>query len=103
MEASKMNQEKNPTDPILRWLFRTAEGKIVIAQFPNWPLWTWVGAAILEGFASTYSWHWIIGWVGTAALAWWAYLEITQGVNGFRRILGTVVLIYLVLSRAHLI
>jgi hypothetical protein len=98
-----MNPEINRIDHIVNWLFRTADGKIVIAQFPNGPLWTWLGATILEALTLSYSWHGAIGWIGTAALAWWAYLEITQGVNGFRRILGSLVLIYLAVSRTHLI
>lgn len=90
-------------EPIIDWFFRTAEGKLVVAQFPNWPLWTWLGATAIESLSLSYSWHWVIGWIGTTALAWWAYLEISEGVNRFRRILGTVVIIYLLLSRTHLI
>lgn len=98
-----MNHEKNSTGHIVDWLFRTADGKIVIAQFPNWPLWTWLGATILQSVDSLNPIHWALGWIGTAALGWWAYLEIAQGVNGFRRILGSVVVIYIALSRAQLI
>lgn len=98
-----MHQIKNRIDPIIDWLFRTADGNIVIAQFPNWPLWTWLGATILESLTFSNAWHSAIGWIGTSALAWWAYLEIADGVNRFRRILGSVVLIYVVLSRTHMI
>lgn len=87
----------------IEWLFRTVDGKIVIAQFPNWPLWTWLAATILQSFAFLAPWQSPIYWIGTAALAWWAYLEIREGVNGFRRILGGLVLIFLFLSRMHLI
>lgn len=98
-----MNQDENRIARMLDGLFRTADGKIVIAQFPNWPLWTWLAATALQSVDLMNAWHGAIGWIGTAALAWWAYLEIAEGVNGFRRILGSVVMIYIVLSRAHLI
>ena len=84
-------------------LFRTVEGRIVIAQFPNWPLWTWLGATVLESVAFLAPWQRPLYWMGSLALVWWAYLEIVDGVNGFRRMLGSLVLIYIILSRAQLI
>jgi len=84
-------------------LFRTVDGKIVIAQFPNWPLWTWLVATILESMDVLTPWQRPLYWIGSLALVWWAYLEIVEGVNGFRRILGSLVLIYIVLSRTQLI
>jgi len=35
-------------------------------------------------------------WLGSGALAWWAADEIARGVNPFRRMLGAVVLLVLV-------
>jgi hypothetical protein len=36
-----------------------------------------------------------------AILVTWAYLEITDGVNYFRRLLGTIVMIALVVTYLH--
>ena len=41
----------------------------------------------------------VLHWTGTGALIWWAIAELLQGVNPFRRLLGAVVLVGLVVSR----
>lgn len=78
--------------------FRDRNGKIVLGQFPNVPLLGWlvfvVAAAILpSGILSR-------GFAGLAGafLFVWAYLEITQGVTMFRRVLGAIVLIVSIVS-----
>ena len=94
------NQDQSPQSaPDWTHFFRDAEGKIVIAQFPNWPLWVWLGATPLENM--------LVGGVGLslsritsfAAIAYWAYLEIVSGVNPFRKCLGGFVLLFVVYSR----
>ena len=96
-----MKHTDDPSRRLFDWLFRTADGAIVIAQFPNWPLWTWLLATLLESLVSIEPWRSAFYWIGTAALIWWSYLEIAEGVNGFRRILGTLVLIFVFASRAQ--
>jgi len=80
----------------LDWLFRDrATGRFVVGQWPN--------AALLV-FMSARGLQWLIGttkgnaalalqWLGTAALTWWAGDELMRGVNPFRRILGSAVLV----------
>ncbi len=77
------------------WLDR--RGHVVIFQMPN--LWL-IGWAVLDiisiftmGTISNVFW-----WAATGVLAIWATLEITRGVNYFRRALGVVVLIFVILS-----
>jgi hypothetical protein len=67
----------------LRWLFEDrSTGRLVVAQWPNIPLWVWIVASLLR-------WH----LVATAALVVWAVLEVAKGVNPFRRGLGALVLL----------
>jgi hypothetical protein len=74
------------------WLFRDrTTGKIVIAQFPNIPLVTWLAATALE-LVTTGTWHTILGYTSTVALLVWAGDELLRGVNPFRRMLGAAVL-----------
>jgi hypothetical protein len=40
--------------------------------------------------SSSDSWQVIFWWLSVVAVAIWAYLEVTQGVNYFRRGLGIV-------------
>lgn len=83
---------------MISWLFRNREtGAITVAQFPNLPLWIFIGAAAVRAVLSPG------GDVGTAidvvalaALAWWAVDELLRGVNPWRRFLGGGVLAYVV-------
>ena len=82
------------------WAFRDRRtGRIVIAQWPNLPLWLFLGISVAR---------WLLdpqGAPGTglriaagAALAWWAADEILRGVNPWRRLLGVLALAWLVAS-----
>ena len=80
------------------WLFRDrSTGRIVVAQFPNIPLFVWLGATVASlvtsGRVQT-----VMGHLATLALIVWAGDEIIRGVNPFRRMLGAVVLGVVVLS-----
>ena len=81
----------------MRWFFtdRTT-GRVVVAQWPNAPLWLWIVATIawrLTGLA------WLT-WPARAGLLVWALLELTRGNSPFRRVLGAVVTAGLVLGAA---
>lgn len=67
--------------------FKDKNGKVVIAQFPNWPL---VLAIIF----------WILKFpLGVIiSLIYWSYLEIVSGVNTFRKTLGIIVLVLQLIS-----
>lgn len=67
---------------------------MVIAQWPNLPLAVWLLAGgvrmVLDPGGA---WGTAIDVVATAALATWAIAEIGWGVNPWRRLLGTLVLL----------
>lgn len=71
--------------------FRDENGQIVLGQVPNIPIIGWLLFKVLslvtdnrlsDAFAQ----------ISTAFLFTWAYLEITQGANYFRRFLGVFVI-----------
>ncbi|MDP4023843.1 hypothetical protein Q8W71_14505 [Methylobacterium sp. NEAU 140] len=82
------------------WAFRDRRtGAITVAQWPNPPLWlflglsglAWAGEALAPAALGP-----AIPWIrGAAALAlvWWAGDEILRGVNPWRRALGAAVLL----------
>lgn len=76
-------------------------GRIVIAQWPNLPLWIYLGAVVVrtmfspEGRVDT-----VVSAVGAVGLAWWAIDEVLRGESPFRRVLGGVVLAMLVVGLA---
>ena len=67
----------------LRWFFtdRTT-GRWVVAQWPNLPLWVWIGGTLLQ-----------LRWVALAGLVLWALLELWRGQSPFRRALGAAALL----------
>lgn len=82
------------------WTFRSREnGRLTIAQWPNFSLWIVIGCDLAEVL-----WHpagvvgGIVHWTGRAALVWWSVDEIVRGVNPFRRGLGIVVLARVILA-----
>ena len=84
------------------WLARAQHGwpaDFPVAQFPNAPLAVALGASLVgrltHGRADDYATA-----VFHAALAIWAYLELTQGTNWFRRALGAAGLAYVVVGLA---
>lgn len=72
----------------LRWFVtdRTT-GRIVLAQWPNPPLWTWLVATGAHAITGA-GW---LSWVATAALVVWGAMEVWSGASPFRRVLGAAV------------
>jgi hypothetical protein len=72
------------------WLFRDRQtGAIVIAQFPNRPLWIFLATVVLRRLVPEDSGAFtVLRAVALAALAWWALDEVIRGVNPWRRLLG---------------
>ncbi|WP_310429068.1 hypothetical protein [Chamaesiphon sp. VAR_48_metabat_135_sub] len=73
-------------------LFRDAAGQIVIWQPPNLPILIWVSATLLKLVFQTGQVKLVLDLLAFSSLLYWSFLEITQGVNYFRRDLGVVVL-----------
>ncbi|HET7121158.1 MAG TPA: hypothetical protein VFI17_07905 [Solirubrobacterales bacterium] len=76
----------------------------VVGQFPNLPLWVAVGALVVSWVASAGSTlDDVVRSVFFVALGVWAYLEASEGVNGFRRAVGVVFLALVVVGVARAI
>jgi hypothetical protein len=73
-------------------------GEVVVAQWPNPPLWIFLGATALRLVLPDGTPRAIAGAVGRLALAWWAVDELVRGDSPFRRVLGGVVIAALVVS-----
>lgn len=72
-------------------LFCDANGNVVLVQFPNVPLLLWIGLSLLRIYSFPVIIDVGIGLLANSFLFVWAYLEITSGVNYFRRILGAII------------
>ena len=93
------NHQSSPS--VTQWsrFFRDTEGRIVIAQFPNWPLWAWLIATLLEHILDIGDGVTLARLISFAAIVYWAYLEIVSGVNPFRKCLGGTVLLFVLYDR----
>lgn len=77
-------------------VFRDSEGKIVIAQIPNLPLIVWIVASLLKILFTTGKINLGLDLLAFGSLFTWAWEELFQGVNYFRRGLGLLVLVGLI-------
>jgi hypothetical protein len=79
--------------------FRDSQGEIVIAQKPNLPIVVWLAATLINLIPTTDNIHALADAIAFGSLFTWAWLELFQGVNYFRRALGFIVLIGAIASR----
>jgi hypothetical protein len=77
------------------WFFKDKSGQVVIWQKPNLAIILWAVFAVTSRLFDSS----LAVWLATAFLFTWAFMELTQGVNYFRRLLGLVVLAAIIAAR----
>ncbi len=88
----------NQKRSILNRLWYDQHGKLAIVGWPNTPLTAWLLAMGLGWLLPTGHWQTLAKVLSFGALFTWAWLELFDGVNYFRRALGLVVLMLVILS-----
>ncbi len=83
--------------------FRDREGKIVIAQMPNLPILVGLTATFFQFVLPSGKIQTALGLVAFGALFTWAWQELFEGVNYFRRALGFIGLVSLLALGLNLI
>lgn len=95
--SSQLNRDLEKLEPKQATLFdrtfRDSEGKIVIAQMPNLPLLVGLAATLLQLVLTSSKIETVLDLVAFGALFTWAWQELFEGVNYFRRALGLIVLV----------
>ena len=86
-------------DTLFNRTFRDSQGNIVLAQMPNLPILVWLAATLLNLIPTTSDIHTGLDALAFGSLFTWAWLELFQGVNYFRRALGFIVLLGALASR----
>jgi hypothetical protein len=71
-----------------------------LVQFPNVPLGVGLVGSVVARVVEDGAVHDVARVVAVAGLAAWAALELAQGVNAFRRVLGAGFLVYLAVGAA---
>jgi len=89
---------RNSDESFWDMVWRDIEGDVVIFQFPNVWLFLWLVFELASLLVSSHSTYIVCWWIATAALVVWALLEIFRGANYFRKGLGIVVGIFILLS-----
>ena len=79
--------------------FRDSEGNIVIAQPPNLPILVGITATVLSLMVRSGNIHTGIDAIAFGSFFTWAWQELFEGVNYFRRGLGLLALIAVIASR----
>jgi hypothetical protein len=79
-------------------LCKDKHGHVVLGQRPNAPIIGWAIFKLVELLMDDPSVKAGSASLATAFLFVWAYLEITAGVNGLRRILGAVVMAVIIVG-----
>ncbi len=76
--------------------FRDSEGNIVIAQAPNLPVLVGAAATLLYYTLPSSKIQTVLGLIAFGTLFTWAWQELFEGVNYFRRALGLIGLVSLI-------
>lgn len=80
-------------------IFKDPSGKIVIAQKPNLPIKVWLLALLVSKLPLAQTVTDVFSLISFGAIFTWAWLEIFDGVNLWRRILGGLVIVFIILLR----
>jgi hypothetical protein len=80
-------------------IFHDDRGNLVIGQPPNLPILVWGASTLLKFVFTSGNIYLILDTISFGALFTWAWLELFDGVNYFRRGLGLIVLIGVIASR----
>ncbi|HRN85987.1 MAG TPA: hypothetical protein PK863_01540 [Candidatus Dojkabacteria bacterium] len=83
---------------IYKYFFYDKTGKLVLWQFPNAPLLIWLVSKIIVYLKVLPAYNSMFNQLSMGFLFIWAYLELTQGVNRFRKLLGWIVMILLIIN-----
>lgn len=83
---------------IIDKVFRDDKGNIVLGQWPNAPLILWLLFKLVSYLPLSDNLITAAQTLSSLSLLVWALLELTKGVNIFRRVLGFVVGAFIILS-----
>ncbi|HSX53300.1 MAG TPA: hypothetical protein VLF90_02945 [Patescibacteria group bacterium] len=74
------------------------QGNVVVWQTPNRFLYTWIVTTVIGWFLPFGWFERFVSLVSLVAIVIWAILEAWKGINYFRRLLGILVLVALLIT-----
>jgi hypothetical protein len=73
-------------------------GKVIVWQAPNLPLWSWFIFMLLSKIISRGGLYSAFKYLSAVSLLVWAVLEITKGDSYFRRFIGLAILLFTIIT-----
>jgi len=87
-----------PKQKFIDRCIKDREGKIVLGQTPNIPLIFFLFLTIITALLPDGQLKSSMSQVATCFAFIWAYLELIEGINYFRKVLGGTVIIFIVVN-----
>jgi len=81
-------------------VFGSKDSTVAVFQFPNLPIIMW-GISTIANKITSGGVQDFFGYLAFGSLFTWALLELTSGVNIFRRVLGAFILVVALLNKVH--
>ncbi len=78
-------------------------GQVVTGQFPNVPLWLFIGCTVAARLISADPLHKVLQVGAAIGLLWWAAWELLDGDAPWRRLMGLVATLYALTRLATLL
>ena len=82
-------------------IFKDKHGNVVIWQWPNLALIGWITFSLLALIFNKGRINTGLGAIATSFIFTWSYLELTKGTNYFRRSIGLIVMVLVVVNFFH--
>ena len=102
MQTYQKRQRPLPEQTLWSRIWRDRNGRVVLWQTPNAPLIAWAVVTVVSLFVPNGTTESIFYWLSEALLGIWAALEIWKGVDYFRRALGVLIFIVVILAAFHI-
>ncbi|HET7673423.1 MAG TPA: hypothetical protein VFK11_02855 [Candidatus Saccharimonadales bacterium] len=93
-----MATKTNVLNRLWEKFIRDEKGRTVLWQTPNFPLVSWAIFRLAYNFTDSGHLKDGLGFISSAFIFTWAYLEITEGASYFRKLLGAFVILLVILG-----
>jgi len=95
----EINKPETMNNTLFDKIFRDRSGNIVLGQLPNLTIILWLATTLLKLVFNSGKVGSLLDILSFGFLFTWAWEELTEGVNYFRRGLGAVVLLAMIVTK----
>ena len=101
IEEIEIDMAQKPLNQHGFWdrFWHDSRGNFVVWQKPNAYLMTWFVTFLISEFFHSPVIRIPFGWIAFGAIIVWSILEISKGVNNFRKFLGLLIFLFAILTK----